>query len=395
MKNVVKYFWLLIVSAFLFQACSKKDIPAPSPPIIVPPNPPMDSGGTAISIAKVDDDVNVFMAKYNIPGLSLAITRNGKLVYAKGYGMADKEKNEKVTTNSLFRIASLSKWITSTAIMKLIQEGKLSMNDQIFGNESILGTVFGNQPYVPMVADITIEQCLHHTLGGWSNASSDPMFQQPQLNGDDLLSWILNNRPLDNQPGTKLAYSNVGFFILSQVVQKVSGKPYETYVKDEILKPAGITDMQIGATTLSARKENEVKYYGTNPYSYADGVITRSSGAGGWIATATDLMRFLVRVDGFPTVTDILNSETLAKMSSTSTASESYACGFRVSSSGNWFHGGTYNGTRTWMVRTSSGFNWAILINMGAVGSMNSDLDKLIWPAVNDSSTPWPGNDLF
>lgn len=395
MKNVMKYFWLLLIGGMLFQACSKKDVPPPTPPIIVPPDPPTNPGTPAASIPKVDDDVAVFMAKYNIPGLSLAITKDGRLVYAKGYGLADREKNEDVTTKSLFRIASLSKWITSTAIMKLIQEGKLNMNDKIFGEGAVLGTTFGNQPYGPMITDITIEHCLHHTLGGWGNASSDPMFQQPQLNGDDLLSWILNNRALESVPGTKLGYSNVGFFILSKVVEKITGKPYDTYVKEEIFTPAGIKDMQIGATVLSGRKPNEVKYYGTNPYGYSDGVITRISGAGGWIANATDMMRFLVRVDGFSSVPDILNSETLSKMSSRTQESGNYACGFLVSSTGNWYHGGTYNGTRTWMVRTTTGFNWIILINMGATGNMNSDLDKLIWPAVNDASTPWPSNDLF
>src|SRR5690606_38029470 len=146
-------------------------------------------------IQAVDDDVNVFMSKYNIPGLSLAITRFGKLVYAKGYGMADKEKVEAVTTTSKFRFASVSKWVTAAAIMKLIQEEKLSMDSKVFGPGAVLGPTFGTQPYLPYVADITIEQLLHHTGGGWGNSSADPMFAQPQLNGDDLLSWILINKP--------------------------------------------------------------------------------------------------------------------------------------------------------------------------------------------------------
>lgn len=396
MKIAFKYVWMLLVGGMLFQACTKEKPTPSTPPIIRPPQPPVDSGTSTLTIQAIDDDINVFMAKYNVPGLSLAITKNGKLVYAKGYGHADKEKNERVTTESLFRIASLSKWITSATVMKLIQEGKIKMNDKIFGEGALLGTVFGSKSYGSLITDITVEHCLHHTLGGWGNASSDPMFQQSQLNGDDLLSWILDNRALENQPGTKLSYSNVGFFILSMVVQKVTGVPYDTYVMQEILRPAGITKMQMGATLLSGRKEKEVKYYGTSPYGYADGVITRISGAGGWIGSATDLMRFLVRVDGFPSVPDILSSETMSIMSSRTPASESYACGFRISASqNNWFHGGTYNGSRAWMVRTSTGYNWAILINMGATGNMNTDLDKLIWPAVNDPSTPWPNIDLF
>jgi Beta-lactamase class C and other penicillin binding proteins len=391
--KLTKLSWLVLWCVLIVQACSKSGTD-PLPPIDIP-DPEPNKPDTSLVIQKVDDDIAVFMSKYNVPALSLAITRHGKLVYAKAYGYADKEKGEMATTKSLFRIASLSKWITSSAIMKLIQEGKLSMNDKVFGTGAVLGTDFGTQPYGNYITEITIGHLLHHTGGGWGNASNDPMFAQPQLNGDDLLTWILDNRPLNNPPGTNLEYSNVGFFILSHVIQKVTGLPYETYVKENILKPAGITNMQIGATTLSGRKPDEVKYYGSNPYGYADGVITRISGAGAWLATATDLMRFLVRVDGFPTVPDMLNNDMIAEMSSTTPASENYGCGLRVSASGNWYHGGTYNGTRTWMVRTTSGYCWAILTNIGATGNFNTDLDKLIWPAVNDSSTPWPATDLF
>lgn len=394
MKRVFKYFLVATVGVMLLQACSKKDSPPSTPPIIIP-DIPKDPDPSEVVIQAVDDDVNIFMSKYNIPGLSLAITRHGKLVYAKGYGMADKEKSEMVTTKSRFRFASLSKWVTSATIMRLIQQGRLSMDDKVFGTGGVLGTTFGSQPYQTYVTDITIEQLLHHTGGGWGNSSNDPMFAQPQLNGDDLLTWILNNRSLTNPPGTKFDYSNVGFFILSNVIQKITGKPYDTYVKDTILAPLGITDMEIGATTLSARKANEVKYYGTNPYGYADGVITRISGAGGWIGTATDLMRFLVHVDGFATVPDILDAATLSKMSSKTTASGNYGCGFILSSNGNWFHGGTYNGTFNRMVRTTTGYSWAVLINMGWKGDMGIDLDKLIWPAVEKSTTPWPNIDLF
>ena len=122
MKKILRYSWLLIISVLLLQACSKNNDTPSGPPIIIPPDTTTPVN-PSVSIQKIDDDINVFMAKYNIPGLSLAISRQGKMVYAKGYGMADREKNEQVTTESLFRIASLSKWVTSTAIMKLIQEG--------------------------------------------------------------------------------------------------------------------------------------------------------------------------------------------------------------------------------------------------------------------------------
>lgn len=394
--KIIKVYLILI--AFVIVAtpsCKKDSTPAPLPPIVDPPAPP--TGGT--SLAAVDNDINAFMAKYNVPGMSVAITRYGKLVYAKGYGMADKEAGESVKTNSLFRLASLSKWFTSAAIMKLIQEGKLGFNDKVFGTSGILGTDYGTPPYGPYITDITVEQLLHHTGGGWGNSSNDPMFANREMNVYSLLNWLVDNRPLERAPGMAWDYSNIGFSLLSRIIEKKSGQPYDTYVKENILKPCGITAMQIGSSTLSGRKTNEVKYYGlgsANAYGYGDGVIERLDGAGGWIASPTDLMRFLVRVDNFPEVEDILTPATLQIMSSKTTASGNYACGFIVSGTGNWYHGGTLTGTRNWMVRTTTGYNWAILINTSATNTeFNNDLDKLIWPAVNSVTTPWPDVDLF
>jgi len=389
------YFLFIAFVIVVTSSCKKDSTPVPLPPIVEPPPPP--SGGT--SLAAVDNDINAFMTKYNVPGMSVAITRYGKLVYAKGYGMADKEAGESVTTKSLFRLASLSKWFTSTAIMKLIQEGKLGFNDKVFGTGGVLGTEYGTPPYGPYITDITIEQLLHHTGGGWGNSSNDPMFANREMNVYSLLNWVVNSRPLERAPGTQWDYSNIGFSILARVIEKKSGQPYDAYVKENILTPCGITAMQIGSSTLSGRKTNEVKYYGlgsANAYGYGDGVIERLDGAGGWIASPTDLMRLLVRVDNFPDVEDILTPATLQIMSSKTTASGNYACGFIVSGTGNWYHGGTLTGTRNWMVRTTTGYNWAILINTSATNdAFNTDLDKLIWPAVNSVSTPWPDVDLF
>lgn len=390
----IRFLLLPFIIALTIFSCSKKEGPAPILPIVVPPP---TSGGT--SLAVVDNDIITFMGKYNVPGMSIAIVKDGKLVYAKGYGYADKENLIPVDTSSLFRLASLSKWFTSAAIMKLIQENKLTMNSKVFGMGGVLGTDFGSLPYPQYVTDITISNLLHHTGGGWGNASNDPMFQNREMPIKDHLSWVVYNVPLVNAPGSKLAYSNVGFAILCQVIEKVSGKSYQEYVHENIFKPAGIKNMQMGESTLAGRKPNEVKYYGlgsANPYGYGDIMIPKLSGAGGWIASTKDLMRFMVRVDGFPSVADILNASTLSLMSGKEPNSESYAAGFRISTTGNWFHGGTLTGTRNWMVKTTTGYSWAILINTSATNdAFNNDLDKLIWPAVNSSATQWPDADLF
>lgn len=388
MKNIN---WIWIIALLWFASCNKSDY-KPGP-VEIPELPGTTTEDLVLEV--VDNDIEAFMTRYNVPGLSLAITKDGKLVYAKGYGFADREAGLKVDTGSQFRLASLSKWITSTTIMKLIEQGRLGFNDKVFGTGAVLGTNFGTAPYPGNVTQITVEQLLHHTGGGWGNSSNDPMFANPTYSQAQLLGWILNDRPLSNTPGTVSDYSNAGFFILGMIIEKITGKTYQQYVTDSILKPMGIANMSFANTSLAGRKPKEVKYYGTGPYNYAEGVIPRIGGAGAWLASPIDMMRFLVRVDGFNTVPDILDASALNIMSSKTTASGNYACGFLVSTTGNWYHGGTYNGTRNWMVRTTKGFNWVILINTSATGNFNTDLDKLVWPAVNNSSTAWPDKNYF
>lgn len=352
-----------------------------------------------VSIAAIDDDMVAFMARFNVPGASIAISRHGKLVYAKGYGVADRESGDKVDTASLFRIASLSKFITSVGIMTLIDKGKLSMNDKVFGPGAILGTEYGTQPYPQYITDITLKNMLQHEIGGWNNSSGDPAFQQTSLGIEALISWTIDNRPLSAKPGTKLDYSNIGYLILGRIIEKVSGQPYDTFIKNEVLAKVGVKNMKIAGGALEDRQPNEVKYYGQNgmnPYGYAPGVIPRLDACGGWIASAIDYLRIMVHADGFTSVPDILSPSTITLMSTPSTNSV-YACGIRISKiSKNWWHGGGISGTRTWMVRASNGFAWTIFFNTWTTDEGFDDaVDELIWPAVNNSATQWPDVDLF
>lgn len=394
MKKIITYkvYFLLFVGGLFVASCSKDNV---QPDL---PTPPEDSVIVTPDISKIDDDIEQFMSRFNVPGLSLAVTKNGKLVYAKGYGYADQENGEKVDTAHLFRIASLSKFITSTGIMKLIDQGQLSMDDKVFGPEGVLGDDFGTTPYPQYITDITIRNLLHHEVGGWGNSSNDPAFTQPSLSLNQLISWVIDNRPLTVQPGTKTDYSNLGFQILGRVIEKLSGKSYVDYLQENILTPSGVKSMQMAEGSLADRKFNEVKYYGQsgqNPYGYSSGVIKRLNSCGGWIASAIDLLRVMVHVDGFSTVPDLLSPSAIQIMTTASPRSN-YASGLLVNSSNNWWHGGSLSGSRTWIVRTAKGYNWAILMNTRSTDSeFTSALDKLVWPAVNDAATPWPDIDLF
>lgn len=334
------------------------------------------------------------MQKHFVPGLSVAIAKEGRLVYAQGFGLADKEKNEKVTPNHLFRIASVSKAITATTLFRLMEEGKLRLSDKVFGPRTLLGTEYGPPPFQQYIEEITVDHLLTHTAGGWENDDTDPMFHHAGMNHKQLITWTIANQPLKNPPGTNFAYSNFGFCILGRVIEKLTGKSYAEAVQELILTPCGISEMRIGGDTRAERAPDEVIYYsqhGGDPYGMN---IRRMDSHGGWLATATDLTRFLVRVDKFPSKPDILKPETIDIMTTASAVAPSQAKGWRVNKFNNWWHGGNLPGTTTIMVRTSHQFCWAALTNSSGHEGLGGDLDKLIWDMIGKITT-WPKHDLF
>lgn len=147
---------------------------------------------------------------------------------------------------------------------------------------------------------------------------------------DALISSTLNSRPLEYTPGAHYDYSNFGYCLLGRIIEKITGQTYEEAVKTLVLAPMGITSMKIGGNTLADRLPKEVRYYGQSgedPYIHN---IRRMDAHGGWVASAKDLARFLVYVDGFPVRPDILSSQALTTMITPSAANNGYACGWAV-----------------------------------------------------------------
>jgi len=284
--------------------------------------------------------IQEFMAQHEVPGLSIAIAKDDRLVCADGFGLADREANEPVTIHSCFRIASITKPITAVAVLRLVEQGDLRESDLVFGRNGILGTAYGTQPYEQYIEDITVEHLLAHTSGGWQNDADDPMFQHPEMDHSQLISWTLDNRPLDHPPGVHYAYSNFGYCLLGRVIEKMTGKRYDLAVRRLVLRPCGIEGMGIAQNKRTDRQFGEVVYYGheeDDPYAHN---VMRMDAHGGWIASASDLVRFAVRVNGFPHAPDILQSDTIRRMTTPSSANPGYALGWAVNEAGSWWHGG-------------------------------------------------------
>jgi CubicO group peptidase (beta-lactamase class C family) len=299
--------------------------------------------------------------------------------------LADRESNEAVTPMHLFRIASMSKPITSVTIFTLVEQGRIKLNDKVFGPGSITGTDYGQPPYNAGVEQITIEHLLTHTAGGWSNESGhDPMFSNQAMNQAQLITWTLNNRPLDNPPGQHYAYSNFGYCVLGRVIEKITGQSYGDHVRAMMLNRCGVNDMAIAGNTLAQRQPGEVKYYGQgdNPYGMN---IARMDSHGGWIARPADYVQFVMHVDGFAKPPNILKPQTIQTMTTPSAVYANYAKGWGVNKADNWWHTGSVPGTSSIGVRTHSGFCWVTFINTRRSKSpLDGDFEKLSWSMVKE-----------
>ncbi len=320
------------------------------------------------------------LEKCDVAGLSVAIARHGQMVYQQAFGLADKATGERVTPESRFRIASISKPITSVTIFTLIERGKLRLDDLVFGEQGILKFDYGEK-YPERVTKITLHHLLTHTSGGWENDGSDPMFRNPGWNHRELITWTLREQPLNYEPGMHYAYSNFGYCILGRVIEKITGQNYTEFVQKEVLAKCGVTDMRIGGNTAAQRAPGEPVYYEQlrsqdNPYDWN---LAQLDSHGGWIATAGDLVRFATHVDGFETTPNILSPGSIKTMTTATSVNPEYACGWWVNKIPNWWHEGSLPGTLSNMVRTASGLCWAALTNTRANGI---NLDGMMWEIV-------------
>lgn len=292
-----------------------------------------------------------FMTKYDLPGVSFAIssTEESRILYKQGVGFADLEQMTRVKPSHLFRLGSMSKQMTAISIMKLVDDGLLGLDDQVFGENGILGLEYG--PVTERAETVTVRHLLSHT-SGWTS-SPDPMFTS-SFRGQtlsQLITHVLGTN--QNAPGG-FSYYNMGYGMLGRIIEKVTGKDFETYMK-EVLAEAGITDIHVGGDR-SQRRSNEVVYYSQNNYNGYLNDMEVIAAAGGVIASTEELLKLLPYIDGRSNVPDILSKEVRDEMfrSHIVYGNAFYALGWRGGHRlfpGSHFHGGNLAGTAVmWVV---------------------------------------------
>jgi N-acyl-D-amino-acid deacylase len=418
--------------AVLISCGGEPTSPPVSPPVTPPGQPEIPISGASVpGLGPFEQSVRDMMRTYGIPGGAIALARDGKLIYARGFGYADLQNKTPVQPDALFRIASVSKPITSAAIMKLVEEGKLGLDDRVAPFIAHLTPAQG-AAVDPRWEEITIRHLLNHT-GGWDrdkpNGGFDPMdrpaiaaaaVNAPAPASAETIIRYMKGMPLDFNPGEKFAYSNFGYAILGRVIERLSGMPYEEYVRARVLQPVGANRTRQGKSRMGDALPEEVKYYfpgaslnwpmvqsvfpgeGMVPLNYGGYYLEASNASGAWVSSTVDLLRFLTRVDGRADPPDILSAGLVAEMTSNgATLCADGTCYYAggwfvrpVQSGATWWHGGDLPGTKSMLVRSYYNISWVALFNAGAPPKFNGELDAALWDALA-GVTSFPTHDLF
>jgi N-acyl-D-amino-acid deacylase len=367
-------------------ACGSGSGDAPAMPA-VPVTPSMPITGTAVpGMANVDVAISELMTRWGIPGGAVGVIKDGRLVYARGFGYADVESQSVATPEALFRIASVSKPVTAAAIGLLAQQGRLSLDGPAFALLPQF-TPLPGATVDPRLARITVRHLLQHS-GGWDSAATfDPMFLSTQIAAAtgtpapasvDAIVRYMMGQPLSFEPGTRFAYSNFGYAVLGRIIESLTGRSYEDFEKDSVLAPVGVTRMRLGRTLYADRMPDEARYYdpgtvdsvfpgvGVVPVPYGGFNLEAMDSHGGWVASVVDLARFEKAWVVPP-------------------------------AQGYWAQEGGLPGTTSIMARNATGLAWVAVFNareMRPSSWFQAEFGEVLRQAVN-GVTAWPTDDLF
>ncbi len=398
------------------------------------------TGPAMPKLAAYDELMTAFMREHKPPGAALAVSYHGRLVYARGFGHASLEPRELVRPAALMRIASLSKPFTAAAVMHLVEQGKLRLDERVFPILKLEPHLARGARFDPRWHEITVRHCLQHTAGWNRDKSFDPMSAEAAeqvakalrvplpIHPRQIIRYTMG-KPLDFAPGVAYAYSNFGYCVLGRVIAALSGKPYHEFVRQRILAPLGIRNMQLGKNLLRDRAPGEVRYYDSRhrtsraicgpkigqpaPLPYGVECIESMDANGGWIASAVDMVRFAAALDD-PERCPILNAGTIQTMLAPPPGAVGhgpkgrpkatyYACGWDVRPSAGFpgkvtkWHTGGLAGSSTLLVCRDDGIDWAVLFNSDA-GKDGKALADQIDPLLHKPASQikdWPEIDLF
>ena len=337
-------------------------------------------------LPRLDHAIDSFLNFWGLQGASLAIVRNDSLLYARGYGKAD--DTAPLTPDVRLRLASVSKLLTAVGIMRLQEQGKVFLESPVFGPFGLL------KEYDKYIKDdqyyqITVENLLRHQAG-FTSRGGDVMFgtsvfmrtyglSEPPTT-DFLVKKELGKR-LAYEPGTWQEYSNFGYLLLSLVIEKASGMPYEEFMQREVFEPAGCHHFALGGNYLKDRLPGEARYYmheeaetipsfdgqyGAVEKCYGGNHIEGLLGAGGWIGSVPELARLVCTIDGHGPLPDILDPFSVRQMTNFFDK-DSFGLGWiDCTPDGEWTRTGSFSGTSALIKVYPDGECWIMVTNTSA-----------------------------
>jgi CubicO group peptidase (beta-lactamase class C family) len=370
--------------------------------------------------------VETYMKRGGISAGALAVTVEGRLVLAQGYTL-DSDTSYAVSPRSRFRIASLSKPLTASVVLALVQERELRLDTRV--TALVPFEPPAGQRRDPRLDEITVRHLLRHR-GGWSVAELgfDPMFADHRIAralgvelpiSQEQIIRYMSGVPLSFDPGTRAAYSNFGYMVLGRVIEAVTGRPYERSVERTVLAPLKMNDTQLGRTLPEYRAPGEVRYESDFrgpsvftesrdgvPMPYGGWNLENMDAHGGWISSALDMARFLASFHE-PGAHPVLSERSVRLMFGTpkrrSVTEEYYGMGWRVRHLDNrgfeaW-HAGSLDGSLALMVHRPDGASWVALFNrrdsrVDRIGESYWKIDEMLEEAA-DAVEAWPTHDAF
>lgn len=394
---------------------------------------PSGTGGNATA----DNLINQFLQTWRVPGAAVAVARQGKMFYEKGFGHADCAQAPVLPTTR-FRAPGISNTLTAAAIHKLIQDGQITLNSKVFGTGGILwaNSYFAGTPLAdPRMADITVRHLLEHTslwedeglcfptpnqyplpgglfLGFSCDPYTYPLTVAAFLNESNpasrraIIKYALQNIPLSGPPGSAHDFSNINYATLAQIIEVKTGQNYANWVKNNILAPAGVCDMEIGGARLSNKLPREAEYFSPNTQLSASGSgfdyvqyggfwLPSMDAHSGWVGTAAEWLRFLLSIDGLPTKPDpVLTMSSVSAMSQPSPNNPAFGRGWQLDGQGNWFFTGQIAGSAAHFMRKPDGTALVILLN-SSEGFSPDDLKNLMQNCANALPGGTPAIDLL
>jgi D-alanyl-D-alanine carboxypeptidase len=182
---------------------------------------------------EVDDYVAAQMAKRHIPGLSLAVVKDGLVVKAKGYGLANVELKAPATEETVYELGSITKQFTAAAVMMLVEEGKLGLDDPIHDHLKGLPDAWKG---------VAVRHLLNHTSGikSYTGVTDFVKLTRNDYKAEEIVKLVAD-KPMEIEPGESWAYNNTGYYLLGMLVEKASGKRYGDFLAERIFKPLGMT----------------------------------------------------------------------------------------------------------------------------------------------------------